>query len=56
MKKNTDCVRFMNWNGTVIYYDKRMNVYKAAINKDGTDTYFSTWQKCAEAIDDEEDK
>lgn len=43
--------RIVNYDGHAIYYDTEFEVYLVALNRDGTDTHFSTLEEAFEAIE-----
>ena len=45
--------KFMSHRGHVIWYN--WYGYMVALDRDGTDRYFETWQEAMKAIDDFED-
>lgn len=46
--------RFMSYRGHVIWYNDCG--FMVALDRDGTDRFFSTWQEAMKAIDEVEDK
>lgn len=51
MKKTGTRKKIVTYRGHVIWYDTELQVYKAAIKRDGTDTYYSTLDDAYNAID-----
>ena len=48
--------RFTEYKGHVIYYDTENGRYRVAIKRDGTNSYYNTYQQAMKAIDTEEEE
>lgn len=51
MTKRNEIKQVMTYKGYRIFFDTEYRVFFTALNRDGTDTYFSTLDKVFEAIE-----
>jgi len=49
---NSAVKRFTDYKGHVIYYDTENGRYRVAIRRDGTNSYYNTYQEAMKAIDE----
>lgn len=50
-----DLEEIVTYRGHVIWHDKELDVYRVAMERDRTDTYYSTLDEAYDAIDNVED-